>query len=73
MFWPLILVAFGVRGLVGAPGAIGVAIPGFNWFLLGSGLLLMFFTIFLVDERFIIAPAILLGALGLLMFWRRPR
>jgi hypothetical protein len=69
----LILVAFGVRGLFGGPGAIGVSIPGFNWFLTGSGILLMLFTVLQADERLIIGSAILLTALGLLLFWRRAR
>jgi ABC-type nickel/cobalt efflux system permease component RcnA len=72
-FWPLILVAFGVRRLFGAPGAIGVTITGFNWFLIGSGLLLMLFTMLQADQTLIIGSAILLIALGLLLFWHRSR
>jgi hypothetical protein len=73
--WPLFFVIIGFDGLIGWPGwtvDLNIARPGFSWFLIGSGLLLLPFTTGLVDQRLIIVPGILI-TLGLLLLWRRPR
>jgi len=83
--WPLILVIVGILGLVRRPGWIdeldfqmpgaGDAVRGprraFSWVLIGSGLVLLMFTLHVVDQR-VIGPAILI-ALGVFLLWRRTR
>jgi hypothetical protein len=83
--WPLILVAVGVVGVIRRPGWIDeldFAVPGageaahrprraFSWFLIGVGLLLLMFTLHLVDQR-VIGPVLLI-ALGAFLIWRRTR
>ena len=83
--WPLILVAVGIVGLVRRSGWIDeldFAVPGageavrkprraFSWVLIGVGLLLLMFTLHLVDQR-VIGPLLLI-ALGAFLLWRRTR
>jgi hypothetical protein len=83
--WPVILIVVGVVGLLRRPGwlqELDIAVPGvgaaaarprryFSWFLIGLGLVLLLFSLRLVDER-VIGPGILIG-LGLLFLWRRAR
>ena len=83
--WPLILVAVGVVGVIRRPGWIDeldFAVPGagdtihkprraFSWFLIGIGLLLLMFTLHLVDQR-LIGPVLLI-VLGAFLIWRRTR
>jgi len=61
----------------GAPGAIATNVPGLNWFLVGSGILLMLLTILLTillaDEWLILGSTAVLFALGALLFVRRSR
>jgi len=83
--WPLIIVAIGVFGLVRRPGwidEIDVLVPGAgeavsrprrrgSLVLISAGLVLLLFSLHLVDER-VIGPALLIG-LGALLLWRRTR
>ncbi len=83
--WPLIIVAIGVFGLVRRPGwidEIDVLVPGVgeavsrprrrgSLVLIGAGLVLLLFSLHLVDER-VIGPTLLIG-LGALLLWRRTR
>ncbi|MGH7904433.1 MAG: LiaF transmembrane domain-containing protein [Candidatus Dormibacteraceae bacterium] len=84
-FWPLILVAAGLAGLVRRPGWAGqldTVLPGtaqlalrprrvVSWFLIVLGLLLLPLSLHLVDER-AVGPALLI-ALGAYLLWRRSR
>lgn len=83
--WPLILVAVGIVGLLRRPGWIDeldFAVPGageavhkprrgFSWVLISVGVLLLMFTLHLVDQR-VIGPLLLI-ALGAFLLWRRTR
>jgi hypothetical protein len=83
--WPLALVAIGVFGLISRPAWVrdlDVAVPGFGGAvtrrtraisvaLIVAGLLILLFTLHLVDER-VIGPGILI-VLGVLLIWRRRR
>lgn len=83
--WPLILVVVGLVGLLRRPGwlqELDIAAPGvgaaaarphrfFSWFLIALGVVLLLFSVHLVDER-VIGPGIVIG-LGLLLLWRRAR
>jgi len=83
--WPLIIVAIGVFGLLRRPGwidEIDVLVPGAgeavsrprrrgSLVLISAGLVLLLFSLHLVDER-VIGPALLIG-LGALLLWRRTR
>ncbi|MGH7775822.1 MAG: LiaF transmembrane domain-containing protein [Candidatus Dormibacterales bacterium] len=83
--WPLILVALGALGLMRRPGWVrdlDTVLPGtgqmalwprraVSWFLIVLGLVLLAFTLNLVDER-IAGPALLIG-LGAYLLWRRAR
>jgi hypothetical protein len=71
----MVLVCFGIGGLFGWPPSardLNDNMPGFSWFLIASGLLLLPFTAGLIDQRLIVGPAIVI-ALGVLVFWRRRR
>ena len=63
--------------MFGAPGAVATNIPGLNWFLVGSGILLMLLTIvltiLLVDPKLIAGSTAVLFALAATLFWRRSR
>jgi len=82
--WPLILVGVGLFGLLRRPGWVqeldvhlgpefGRAADRprriFSWALIATGLVLLLFTLHLVDER-AVGPVVLIG-LGLLLLWRR--
>jgi hypothetical protein len=83
--WPLIFVIVGVIGLVRRPGWIDeldTLMPGaggavtkprrrFSLALIVIGLILLVFSLHLVDER-VIGPALLI-ALGAYLLWRRTR
>ena len=73
--WPLLPVVIGIEGLVGWPGwtkDLNDALPGFSWFLIGSGLLLYPFSTGLIDRQLIFVPGIVV-ALGAWLLWRRSR
>ena len=84
-FWPLILVVIGVLGLVRRPGwvrELDTVMPGsgrvalwprraVSWFFLALGIVLLAFTLNLVDVR-VAGPALLIG-LGVYLLWRRAR
>ena len=84
-FWPLLIVAIGVLGLIRRPAIVtelDTLIPGvagtadrtrrrFSLAVIAVGLVLLVFTSHLVDER-IAGPAVLI-ALGLALLWRRYR
>jgi hypothetical protein len=83
--WPLILVGLGVFGLISRPGWVSeldYAVPGaretfdrprrtVSLALIIAGLLLLPFTLHLVDDRSV-GPVILI-LLGILLVWRRTR
>ncbi len=84
-FWPLVLVAVGLFGLVRRPGwvkELDFYLPElsraaerprrvFSIALIVTGLVSLVFSLRLVDER-IVGPVVLIG-LGLLLLWRRSR
>ena len=85
-WWPLLLVAVGVFGLVRRPGwvreldlQLGPDFGRladrprriFSWALISLGLIFLAFTLRLVDPR-LAGPAVLI-LLGLLLLWRRSR
>ncbi len=84
-FWPLVLVAVGLFGLIRRPGwvkeldfhlpELGRAADRprrvFSVALIVVGLVSLVFSLGLVDER-IVGPVVLIG-LGLLLLWRRSR
>ena len=83
--WPVLIIAVGVFGLFRRPGWIeelDVAMPGaaastdrhrrrFSLLLVGVGVVLLVFSLHIVDER-IIGPLVLV-VLGGLLIWRRSR
>ena len=83
--WPVLVIAIGVFGLLRRPGWIeelDVALPGaaastdrhrrrFSLVLIGLGLVLLVFSLHLVDER--ITGPLVLVVLGVLLLWRRSR
>lgn len=85
-WWPLILVAVGLFGLVRRPGwvreldiQLGPDLGRladrprriFSWALIVLGAVALVFTLHLVDPR-VLGPAVLI-LLGLLLLWRRSR
>ena len=83
--WPVLIIAVGVFGLLRRPGWIeelDVALPGaaastdrhrrrFSLLLIGVGVVLLVFSLHLLDER-IVGPLVLV-VLGGLLIWRRSR
>jgi uncharacterized membrane protein YqgA involved in biofilm formation len=84
--WPVILIAVGVFGLLKRPGWVqeldlfagsqvsraALAPQRFlSWILLVAGLVLLAFSLNVVDQR-LFGPALLI-ALGLFLIWRRSR
>lgn len=85
-FWPVIFILVGVLGVLRRPGwvneldlsmgpdvarAAGTPRRFFSWFLIVLGVVILPFSLRLVDER-VIGPGLLV-ALGLLLIWRRAR
>jgi hypothetical protein len=85
-WWPLILVAVGVFGLVRRPGwvrELDIQLGPdfgrladrprriFSWALIVLGAVFLVFTLHLVDPK-VLGPAVLI-VLGLLLLWRRSR
>jgi hypothetical protein len=85
-FWPLLLVAVGLFGLLRRPGwvreldlwagpeatrALDRPRRLFSVLLIGLGAICLLFTLNLVDAR-VIGPGLLIG-IGLLLVWRRAR
>lgn len=83
--WPVLIIGVGIFGLLRRPGWIeelDLALPGaaastdrhrrrFSLLLIGTGAVLLVFSLHLIDER-IIGPLVLV-ILGGLLIWRRSR